>query len=98
MNTICIELQSIPHEFESIKNNLKNFIILKNERFFKIDSEILFKEFVPEHYYEDQIQEYYTGRICHRKIIFIIHDKYKQPLFGQVGLEKDYIILCLAKI
>jgi len=77
-------LKILPHYFEDVKLNRKKFEIRKNDRNYKVGDELLLREFIPE------IGDY-TGRICHRKIIYIFFG-------GEYGIDSDTVILGLSKI
>jgi len=66
------ELKISPFYFNDVKSNIKTFEVRKNDRPFKLEDEILFKEFVPRDYYDPGEEEFYTGNICHRKITYIL--------------------------
>lgn len=86
------ELKTWPSFFNVVKTGLKNFEVRKDDRPFSIGDELLLREFVPKDYYEDQTQdEYYTGNICHRKIIYILYG-------DQFGIEKGFVVLGLTQV
>jgi len=91
------KLKTIPLYFNEIRNGNKSFEIRINDRNFKRGDEILFEEWVPDNY--DWIIDKsdfsetgkYTGRVLHRIISYILPG-------GQLGIEKDYVIMSLEKI
>lgn len=83
-------LKIYPQYFQQIKHGNKNFEIRKNDRNYELYDEILLEEFVPKGYNNNE-EGYYTGQICHRKIVYIFKDE-------GFGLEKGYVILSLEKL
>jgi hypothetical protein len=88
MNPTIYRLKTWPEFFQAVKDGRKNFEVRKNDRSFCVGDELLLEEFVPENYYNDQPEAYYTGQVCHRKIHYILNG-------GQFGVEEGYVVLAL---
>ncbi len=76
------ELKILPAYFNAVKNGIKKFEVRKNDHNYKINDEILLKEW-------DQKKEKFTGKILHRKITYF---------FDGFGVEKGYCVLSLENI
>lgn len=72
------ELKILPQYFEEVWNKNKTFELRKDDRDYKIGDTLRLLEF-----------DYgtYTGRICNRKILYILRDS------DQYGLKEGFVIL-----
>lgn len=86
------ELKCEPEYFRSVLDGLKNFEIRKDDRDFRQGDELLLKEFIPKDYWDpcDPKQDEYSGRILHRRIVYLIRNF--------EGLTPGYVILGLKKL
>ncbi len=85
-NTIH-ELKTWPLHWTAMFNGEKIFELRKNDRDFKLRDELLLKEY-------DPLYHKYSGRILHRRIVYIL-----KCMEGRVhGLQPGYCILGLVKI
>lgn len=75
------KLKTWPQFFKEIATGKKNFEIRKADRDFRINDILLLKEWDPK-------TEEYTGKVCTRKITFILPG-------GSFGIQKDYVALSL---
>ena len=86
------ELKTHPEFFSMVFCGSKTFEIRKDDRGFKLNDELLLKEFVPKGYYEDGLNDdKYTGRILHRRIDYILKG-------GQFGIEAGYVVFSISKM
>lgn len=86
------ELKTHPHFFSSILSGVKKFEVRKNDRNYQLGDELILKEYTPDGYYEDGLNnETYTGRILHRRIDYILDG-------GQFGIEHGYVVMSLSRI
>jgi hypothetical protein len=77
------ELKTWPEYFQAVARGDKTFEVRKNDRDFKVNQELLLREYDPE--------KGYTGRILHRYVSYVLHG-------GNFGIEEGYVILGLQKI
>jgi len=70
--------------FKDVLSGLKNFELRKNDRNFKIGDELILEEYISE-------SDFYTGRILHRRIDYILEG-------GNFGLENGFVILSISKL
>ena len=85
-NTIH-ELKTWPLHWTAIFNGEKTFELRKNDRDFKKYDKLLLKEYDPLHHK-------YSGRILHRRIVYILRSTEARTH----GLQDGYCILGLIKI
>lgn len=79
------ELKTWPIYFTAVKEGRKTFEVRKNDRDYNVGDELLLREFSPKSHLGE---EKYSGRICHRKISYILYG-------GDFGIDKDTVILGL---
>lgn len=83
------ELKTWPEYFQAVMRGDKTFEVRKDDRGFKVNDEVLLKEFYPP---TDKAElQGYTGRIIHRRVSYVLRG-------GNFGLEWGYVILGLQKI
>lgn len=73
------ELKTINPYFSDVASGQKQFEIRKNDRDFKLNDELLLREYDPE-------LDQYTGRQVRRKIIYILQGE-------RWGIQPGYMIL-----
>ena len=83
------ELKTHTECFKMIYAGNKKFEVRKNDRNYQLNDELLLREFIPENYYDFGDEEYYTGRILHRRIEYILKG-------GQFGIEEGYVVMSLS--
>jgi ASC-1-like (ASCH) protein len=83
------ELKTWPEYFQAVARGDKTFEVRKNDRDFRVGDELLLKEYQPSYACLDR--EYYTGRVLHRYVSYVLHG-------GNFGIEEGYVILGLQKI
>lgn len=71
------ELKILPRHFKSILDGTKNFELIKNDRDYKVDDDLILQEYA---------HGMCTNRKAYRKITYILQG-------GEYGLDKDYVIL-----
>lgn len=86
------ELKIHPDYFNMIMSGIKNFEVRKDDRHFNVGDELLLKEFIPKGFFKvPQDEEYYTNRILHRRVDYILRG-------GQFGIEEGYVVMSISKI
>lgn len=89
-NTLIHELKLHTKYFDSVVDMSKPFEVRKNDRNYRVGDELILKEFIPKGWFEEWEEESVTGEICHRVITYILKG-------GEYGIDKDYVILGLAR-
>ena len=90
------ELKCWPAYFAAALSGNKPFEVRKDDREYQVGDSVLLREYTPpEHMEADEIAEYpdgyYSGRILHREISYILKGEHW-------GIMKGYVVLGLKKI
>jgi hypothetical protein len=85
------KLKTWPNYFNAVARGDKQFELRFNDREFSHDDELLLEEYVPDKYYGESTNAHYTGRILHRRVVYILEG-------GQFGLEEGYVLMGLKNI
>lgn len=85
------ELKEWPPFFEAVKEGKKTFEVRKDDRGFKVGDELMLREYVPEGYFPEIREGYYTRHILQRRISYIMPG-------GAFGIKEGYVVLGLEKV
>lgn len=83
-------LKTWPQYYNAVKCGSKNFEVRFNDRNFQVGDTLYLYEFVPKNYYKTGPEKgIHTGRMCIRKIMYILADT-------NFGLQPGYVVLGLS--